>query len=180
MRRHPLLILVGAGLLLAGCRTITRVAEVPRVDQRLGESGNRGYVVGTPPAASALKPTRQMVATDIEIPSLYRARRSSTPFAIEQLAPPEVETDEAGTSPAPRPGQAYDTYVVQPGDSLWSIAAKPEIYGRAARWRLLFDANRDLLQTPDRLKAGMTLKIPRGEGIDGGGPEEDEGATFRK
>ena len=46
------------------------------------------------------------------------------------------------------------------GESLWSIAAKPDIYGKATRWRRIFDANRDLLKSPDRLKAGMKLRIP--------------------
>ena len=163
-----------AGLLLAGCRTATRVAEVPRVDQRL-EGGNRGYLIGPPPETANLKPTRQMVATDIEIPSLYRPRRSHTPVDLG-LTPSGLGTGEAQAAPAP--AQAYDTYVVQQGDSLWSIAAKPEIYGRTSRWRTIYDANRDALKAPDRLKAGMTLKIPRGKG--GGGDAEDEGMTFKK
>ena len=168
-----------AGLLLAGCRTATRVADVPRVDQHL-EGGNRGYLVGTPPGTANLKPTRQTITTDIEIPSLYRPRRSHTPVDLG-LTPPGEGAEEAQAAPWPAPAQAYDTYVVQNGDSLWSIAAKPDIYGRASRWRRIYDANRDVLKAPDRLKAGMTLKIPRGEGGGkAGGDVEDEGMTFKK
>ena len=53
--------------------------------------------------------------------------------------------------------------MVQKGDTLWSIPAKPEMYGKATHWRRLFDANRDLLKSPDRLKVGMTLQVPRGD-----------------
>ena len=35
---------------MSGCRTATKVTQVPRVDLELPEGGNRGYLVGTPPA----------------------------------------------------------------------------------------------------------------------------------
>lgn len=172
------IVLAGIAALLTGCRTATQVTEVPRVDQQL-EGGNRGYLVGTPPASADLKPTRQMVSTDIEVPSFYRPKMSRTPVSLDGLAPPETERPEAGAN---APGQmapgTYDTYVVQQGDSLWSIAAKPEIYGRASRWRLLYDANRDQLKGPGKLKAGMTLNIPRG--AQAGGEAEGEGMRFKK
>ena len=75
----------------------------------------------------------------------------------------------------------YDTHTVQKGESLWSIAAKPEIYGKATGWRRLFDANRDLFARPDRIRPGMVLKIPRsGERAGGATTYSDEGVTSRK
>ena len=159
-------------LLAGGCRTATRVTEVPRVDLSL-EGGNRGYLVGTPSEAAALKTTRQMVETDVEIPSFYRPKRGGAPVSLEEMAPPETEA-VGGTAEAPP--RVFDVYVVQKGDSLWSIAKRPEIYGKATRWRRIFDANRDQLKSPDRLHAGMTLKIPR----EGGGGSSDEGTTYKK
>lgn len=183
MTRFTLTTLGLAGLaLVAGCqapsRMATRVKEVPRVDLSL-EGGNRGYLVGTPPAGEGSgKTTRQMVETDVEIPTLYKPKPGSKQ-GFGEIAPPEIEQEESeieaaagGTAPT-----HYDTYVVQKGESLWSIAAKPEIYGKATRWRRIFDANRDLLKSPDRLKAGMTLKIPRQAEPDE--EPEDEG-TFKK
>jgi len=169
---------VGAGcaLLLAGCRAATKVVEVPRVDLELS-GGNRGYLVGSPPEAGELKTTREMMEATVEVPSLYKPKRGlGAPAAPMQIVPPEMEPAEETTG-AP---QRYDSYVVQKGDSLWSIAAKPEVYGKATRWRRLFDANRDLLKSPDQLKAGMTLKIPRGEEGAGETMYEDEGITFKK
>lgn len=161
---------------LAGCRAAAKVVEVPRVDLGLA-GGNRGYLVGVPPDAADLKTTRQMVEATVEVPSLYKAKRSGAPVSLEGIAPPEREPI-VGEAPSIAGPERYDTYVVQKGDSLWSVAAKPEVYGKATQWRRLFDANRDLLKSPDHLKAGMTLKIPRGEG--GGTTYEDEGITVKK
>ena len=170
-------------VLVAGCqaptRMATRVKEVPRVDLSL-EGGNRGYLVGTAPAGEGSgRTTRQMVETDVEIPTFYKPRPGSKQ-GFGEIAPPEIEQEESETEAAAG-GAApthYDTYMVQKGESLWSIAAKPEIYGKATRWRRIFDANRDLLKSPDRLKAGMKLKIPR-EAAGDEEPEDDEG-TFKK
>lgn len=170
---------VGIGLAfvgLAGCRATAKVVEVPRVDLGLAD-GNRGYLVGVPPEAADVKTTRQMVEATVEVPSLYKAKRGGTPVSLEGIAPPEREP-VTGEAPLVSGTGGYDTYVVQKGDSLWSIAAKPEVYGNATQWRRLFDANRDLLKGPDDLKAGMTLRIPRGEG--GGTTYEDEGITVTK
>lgn len=169
-------------LALAGCRTATRVTEVPRVDLELSGAGNRGYLIGTPPPAPEQDPTRQMVHIDVEIPSFYKPTLSGTTVGLEDIMP----ADAAPAPPAPaipvQLGAAprYETYVVQKGDSLWSIAAKAEIYGRASRWRVIFDANRDLLKSPDHLKVGMTLKIPRGEPADDLITYGDEGTPYKK
>ena len=178
-----MLLAIGGLLLTAGCqaptRMATRVKEVPRVDLSL-EGGNRGYLVGTAPSGGGPgRTTRQMVETDVEIPTLYNPKPGSKQ-GLGEIAPPEIEQEEseAGGAGANEPPARYDTYVVKPGESLWSIAAKPEIYGKATRWRRIFDANRGLLKSPDRLKAGMTLKIPReAEGNEG---PEDKGTTYRK
>ena len=163
---------------VSGCRAATRVTTVPRVDLEMEGTGNRGYLVGTPPAAQGLKTTREMIETDVEIPSFYKPKRGKTAVGLEEIAPPEMEMEETGA--APHAPERYDTYVVQKGDSLWSIAKKPEVYGKATQWRRLFDANRDLLKSPDRLKAGMTLKIPRGEEGAGETNYEDEGISYKK
>ena len=50
-------------------------------------------------------------------------------------------------------------YTVQPGDSLWTIAAKPSVYGNAWLWPLIWRANLDLITDPAVLRAGMDLDI---------------------
>jgi LysM repeat protein len=49
-------------------------------------------------------------------------------------------------------------YTVQPGDTLSGLAA--QYLGNNSRYIELFDANRELLATPDDLKPGMVLMIP--------------------
>lgn len=50
------------------------------------------------------------------------------------------------------------TYTVAKGDSLSHIAQ--HFYGKASRWRAIFEANRDQLDDPDRITPGQVLKIP--------------------
>lgn len=50
-------------------------------------------------------------------------------------------------------------YTVASGDTLSEIAER--FYGSAGRWRLIYDANRDVLPSPDRLRLGMQLVIPQ-------------------
>jgi nucleoid-associated protein YgaU len=49
-------------------------------------------------------------------------------------------------------------YIVQEGDSLSKIAKR--FYGNANAWKPIFEANRDQLSDPDRIKPGQILKIP--------------------
>lgn len=50
------------------------------------------------------------------------------------------------------------TYTVQKGDSLSKIA-KAEL-GDANAWKKIFEANRDVLDDPDKIFPGQTLKLP--------------------
>lgn len=50
------------------------------------------------------------------------------------------------------------TYVVQPGDTLWTIVFN--IYGDVERLDDVIEANRDILPAPDALQPGMELQIP--------------------
>ncbi len=53
------------------------------------------------------------------------------------------------------------THTVVRGESLWSIAALEHVYGDTKMWRLIFEANRDILDHPDALMPGQVLVIPR-------------------
>jgi nucleoid-associated protein YgaU len=50
------------------------------------------------------------------------------------------------------------TYTVVAGDNLSKIAK--HFYGNANAWKSIFDANRDQLSDPDRIRPGQILKIP--------------------
>ena len=53
------------------------------------------------------------------------------------------------------------TYVVEEGDTIWGIAEKAEIYGNKYQWPLIYDANRDILDSYETLEEGQKLIIPR-------------------
>ena len=53
---------------------------------------------------------------------------------------------------------AAKTYTVQAGDTLSGIAK--EHLGDASKYTKIFEANRDVLSDPDRIKPGQVLKIP--------------------
>ncbi len=55
-------------------------------------------------------------------------------------------------------GAGEQTYTVVKGDTLSHIAK--HFYGKASRWHAIFDANRDQLDDPDKIKPGQVLKIP--------------------
>ncbi|MBN1991158.1 MAG: LysM peptidoglycan-binding domain-containing protein [Anaerolineae bacterium] len=73
-------------------------------------------------------------------------------------APEPPPTPEPEPEPPPPPEPEPGTYTVQPGDTLWLIAVK--VYGTGGLWYLIFEANRDLLDDPGRIRPGQVLKVP--------------------
>jgi nucleoid-associated protein YgaU len=55
-------------------------------------------------------------------------------------------------------GSAGQTYTVKAGDTLSKIAK--ELLGNASAYPKIFEANRDQLSDPDKIKPGQVLKIP--------------------
>ncbi|MGQ0627332.1 MAG: LysM peptidoglycan-binding domain-containing protein [Phycisphaerales bacterium] len=53
---------------------------------------------------------------------------------------------------------AATTYTVRDGDTLSEIAKS--VYGKSSLWELIYNANRDKLDSPSRVKRGMVLTIP--------------------
>ena len=73
------------------------------------------------------------------------------PEASGEPAAPSETTAEA-------PAEGARSYTVKSGDSLWKIA--DEMYGNGAKYTHIFEANRDILDDPDRIFPGQELKIP--------------------
>ena len=51
------------------------------------------------------------------------------------------------------------TYAVKPGDSLWTISGKPEVYDNPHLWPLIWDENRGTLPNPNKLRGGQVLRL---------------------
>ena len=71
---------------------------------------------------------------------------------------PATTTTTAAVTPAPK---GIVGYVVQKGDHLWGISAKPAVYGDPYQWPLLYKRNRDEIYDPDLIYPGQVLQIER-------------------
>ena len=71
---------------------------------------------------------------------------------------PATTTTTAAVTPAPK---GIVGYVVQKGDHLWGISAKPAVYGDPYQWPLLYKRNRDEIYDPDLIYPGQVLHIER-------------------
>jgi nucleoid-associated protein YgaU len=70
------------------------------------------------------------------------------PAIAESTVTPETTSTES----------ARIEYIVRSGDTLGGIART--YYNSAAKWRIILDANRDILSRPEQLRPGMKLVIP--------------------
>lgn len=109
-----------------------------------------GTLLLTRPAIYAQAPTEEptkrpyVFPTPIFIPTYP----NDTPLPPRTAATPTLARAETITT--------EQTYVVQPGDSLWLIAQK--VYGNGAKYPLIAQAND--ITTTTRLRTGMVLRIP--------------------
>lgn len=110
-----------------------------------------GVLLLSCPAIYAQAPTEEptkrpyVFPTPIFIPTYP----NDTPFPPRAISTPTLTARAQTTT-------EEQTYVVQPGDSLWIIAQK--VYGNGAKYPLIAQAND--ITTTTRLRTGMVLKIP--------------------
>jgi nucleoid-associated protein YgaU len=55
------------------------------------------------------------------------------------------------------------SFVVQPGNSLWRIARRS--YGEGLRYTVIYEANKDLIRNPDLIYPGQVFVIPPGNSV---------------
>ncbi|MFH1858006.1 MAG: LysM peptidoglycan-binding domain-containing protein [Candidatus Omnitrophota bacterium] len=104
--------------------------------------GNQGYVVGGPSgkrgakAPSSLEPPAEAPIARTPEKALYRRQE------IPQAAVP-----------------VYTTYTVKQGDTLGKISTT--VYGTSKNWKQIFEANRQILSDPNKLRPGQVLQVPQ-------------------
>lgn len=100
-------------------------------------------------------PDRLPAGKEIVIPPLapQAAPPPATAAAPREGAPPALALPAGRTASA---GQR--THVVEAGETLSSIAEKT--LGSRAKWKAIFEANKEKLASPDALELGMELTIP--------------------
>ena len=128
------------------------------------------------PAAQE-KPGKEEPAEAVEVkteakaekPAAEPAPAAQTPAEETQPAPvlvPEQSEKPEQKESAPAPAAAKEEkkaalpceHTVRTGDNLWSLARK--YYGTGAKWKLIFDANKENIKNENFLEPGKILKIP--------------------
>ena len=91
------------------------------------------------------------------------AQATQRPAASAQQSAISKSQKQTASASANRPIEVKrdtpSTYLVKTGDTLSSISRK--VYGTPKRWREIYGANRDRMATPESLKPGQVLRIPR-------------------
>lgn len=76
---------------------------------------------------------------------------------MEKDAKPQ-DSEKKGFDFDPKKSGTIESYTVKAGDTLSMIAEK--VYGDAAAYNKIFEANKDILSSADDIKVGQELKIP--------------------
>ncbi len=162
------------GIVLAGCASVkarTYVETKERVDQE--PAGNAGYLFGTPAPQPAPKKTRQIYVLELTqktpeergtIKNIETRTNKNSP-ALPDASPaplvssPIKEALQEITSATPFVAPTLPTqYTVTKDDTLQTISKK--FYNSYSKWPKIYEANKDKIPDPNRIKTGLVLTIP--------------------
>jgi len=151
---------------LSGCLARTYTIEKPRVDTTV--EGNQGFLFGTPSPSekkTQLKDTRTISVLEVELGSHQVSNTKSQTPAVQAQEPVTNETmveEEMEEIEEQEPQQniekKYNYYKIQKNDTLQKISQK--FYGTTKKWHKLYQENKDVLASPDKVYPGKTIKIP--------------------
>ena len=100
------------------------------------------------------------VNTQPEANKIWDAIKTIPDWPNEVVADIKATGAAATSGAAGTSGSSASTYTVKSGDTLSKIAK--EKLGDANAYMAIFNANRDQLSDPDKIKPGQVLKIPEG------------------
>ncbi len=156
-------------LAVSGCivRAYKQVKE--REDQTI--SGNRGYLQGNPPPTEAKTPkTRETYVVEVELKSPVKIELGKP----KEIKPVEDKTQEGNKgyisgaasdeemekeTVAAEKKSSFTQYTVKKDDTLQKISQ--HFYKTVKKWNKIYDANKDKIKNPNRIKPGITLDIPQ-------------------
>jgi len=120
------------------------------------------FVIDVPPPAPGIEAAA--AATGQVTP----AATASAELAIAPQVESELEVDPAIPTlralPSVEPGMlrfASGKAIIRRGETLWAIAER--VYGDGSRYRLIVDANPDLITRPGRIFPGQVFELPKVE-----------------
>ena len=161
-----------------------RRSIIPTDKELLEDEGDDGPLVSSPSVKDQIaKVKRDETSGPARPPAIQKPALPpddlsgpTRPPAIRK--PPLIVDHSPEPDPKPVPGAAHgggldgllgggrkpssaarpDTYVVQPGDTLMTIAAR--FYGSRSKWREIQKANMTTIPADGRVKAGVSIKLP--------------------
>ena len=165
MRIRGYLMATVALFLFSGCAMRTYDILQDRPDQDL-TSGNRGTLKGDVPRDDLKdrKTTRQIKVLELEVLPSKTAAQPKVAAGAAVVQNQAVDSDAAasvGAVSAAPVVPVFAEYKVKENDTLQKIARN--YYGSINQWIRIYDANRDILKSPDSIYPGQTLKIPVAE-----------------
>ncbi|WP_459859885.1 LysM peptidoglycan-binding domain-containing protein [Desulfuromonas carbonis] len=96
-----------------------------------------------------------------ELERRERAIAAARQRQLQQQPPPPPPSKPDRTAPRKPVPPPQLSYTVGEGESLYSIAAQPQVYDDPLLWPLLYKANRDQIRDPRQIYSGQVLTIPR-------------------
>ena len=94
---------------------------------------------------AALKNEQELKALESKDKAEVKAEKSVCP---DDAAQKEVKAEP----------EIPKSYFVRKNDNLWNIAKA--IYGKGEKWTVIFEANKEKIKDPNKLKPGLELLIP--------------------
>ena len=171
MKKQGMFYFLGLTLVffISGCAVRTYSVIKDRVDQGLSE-GNRGYLVGTPSLDENKdrETTRTTQVVEVELGSSAKFGKSpkyKVESSTQETKEPLDLSEDTAQETTVETGE-FKKYTVQKNDTLQKISQK--FYGTTKKWTKIFNANKNTLKKPDRIRFGQELKIPI---------EEEKGAS---
>ena len=161
---------------VSGCSVKAYSVRKDREDQEL--AGNAGYVGGAVPMdahdSSQYKKTRKTYVIEFQTRAAKKEAEEADRLlteaeAIAERAREAMAAEQAGPvvvrQPAPQSvapvvtEQKFIDYKVEKDDTLQKISMK--FYNTTRKWPRIYDANKDVIKDPNRIKPGSTLRIPQ-------------------
>jgi murein DD-endopeptidase MepM/ murein hydrolase activator NlpD len=138
----------GMGLILSHYWGISLYWHLSEITAKLGHSYGKGAIIGKSGATGWATGPHLHFAIKVkgDEPAGMRGWSDPKKYFSEPLPQEQQQT------------QQPHIYEVIPGDSLWKIAEK--FYGNGAKWRLIYEANKDKIKNPNLIYPYQKLIIP--------------------
>jgi len=113
--------------------------------------GNRGYMQGR------LAPEKEVYVSGGKEEKVSTSTRLIGGMSSAKM--PQIVYSEPSSSSGSGNAAKKEYYVVQKGDTLQKISKK--FFGTTQKWTAIYEANKNVLKSPDKIRPGQKLAIPK-------------------